>query len=243
MQAVVLAGGLAQRMRPLTEATPKFLLPVAGRPFAAWQLEQLARAGLSDVVLSIGHLGDRIRSFVGDGSAFGVSVRYAEDGATLLRTGGALVRARELGLLRETFLVTYGDSFLPFDHAAPLRALCDAPELVGVMAVYRNDGRWDASNVALSEDGARVSRYEKGTADPALDHIDYGATALRASALDGFASGRAFGLDELQHDLAARGVLGASLARERFYEIGSPQGLADLEAHLAAEIAARPRGA
>src|SRR5690242_10649949 len=121
MQAVILAGGLATRMRPHTVNTPKALIEVAGRPFIAWQLEKIALSGFSDVVLCIGHLGERLREFIGDGSHFDLSVRYSDDGPRLLGTAGALRQA--LPLLERTFLVTYGDSYLPFDYTAPLRDL------------------------------------------------------------------------------------------------------------------------
>ena len=90
MQAAILAGGLATRLAERPRDTPKALLPIAGRPFLAWQLEAIARSGFSEVIVCIGHLGDRIREFLGDGAAFGVTVAYSEDGPRLLGTGGAL---------------------------------------------------------------------------------------------------------------------------------------------------------
>lgn len=231
-QALVLAGGLATRMLPLTREVPKYLLPVAGRPFAAWQLERLAACAYDDVVVSIGHLGDAIRAFVGDGAAFGLRVRYVDEGDARLGTGGAIALAARQGLLDDDLLVTYGDSYLPFDYAAPLDALRADAALDGVMAVFENAGRWDASNVELSADRTRVARYEKGGADAALRFIDYGATALRRRVVE--ARTGAFGLDAVQTELACDGRMGAVVADERFYEIGSPDGLHALEAHLAA---------
>ncbi|MGH7270125.1 MAG: sugar phosphate nucleotidyltransferase [Polyangiaceae bacterium] len=228
MQAVVLAGGLATRMRPQTLTIPKALLMVAGRPFVEWQLERLASAGLRDVVMCIAHLGGAIRAHVGDGRRFGVHVAWSEEGPQLLGTAGALRAA--LPLLDETFLVTYGDSYLPFDYSEPLTALVTHNDCDGVMATYRNEGRWDASNVAT--DGAWVLRYEKGSNDPALDHIDYGATALRREVIRGLPEGQPHGLDAVQRDLAERKRLRAVVARERFFEIGSPEGLAALDQHL-----------
>ncbi|GAC1537536.1 MAG: hypothetical protein NVS3B10_01860 [Polyangiales bacterium] len=231
-QAVVLAGGLGTRMLPRTERVPKILLDVAGRPFADWLLRRLAACGYDEVVLCIAHLGDQVRAAVGDGARFGIAARWVDEGKTLRGTGGALALARAEGLLDETFLVTYGDSWLPFDYAAPLDRLRAEPRWRGVMAVYRNEERWDASNVVVSADGARVARYEKGVDDAAFDHIDYGATALRREVLDDYPKDAPFGLDSVQHALAATGTLGAHVAAERFYEIGSPAGLADLEARL-----------
>ena len=231
-QVVVLAGGLGTRMKPHTERVPKVLLPVAGRPFAAWLLERLAKCRYDDVVFCIAHLGEQVRDYVGNGLNYGISVRYVDEGPTLLGTGGALALACERGVLADVFLVTYGDSYLPFDYGEPLAKLRTRDELDGVMAVFPNDAAWDASNTALTPDGDRVARYEKGNPDPALRYIDYGATALRRSVIESNRTPRPFGFDTIQHTLAKQGRLGATIARDRYYEIGSPKGLADLEARL-----------
>jgi NDP-sugar pyrophosphorylase family protein len=229
MQAVILAGGLATRMRPHTSTTPKALIEVCGRPFIAWQLEKIASSGYSDVVLCVGHLGARIREFVGDGGHFDLNVQYSDDGPRLLGTAGALRHA--LPLLEPTFLVTYGDSYLPFDYAAPLRDLDSHADALGTMSVFRNAGSWDESNTAVAD--GKVTRYKKGQPDSALDHIDYGALALRRSILDGLRPAEPHALDTIQEELARKGQLRAYVANERFYEIGSPAGLSDLEQYLA----------
>lgn len=230
MQAVVLAGGLAKRMHPRTLTVPKAMLEVCGRPFVEWQLELLVASGIRDVVMCIAHLGEPIRDHVGDGARFGARVAWSEEGPELLGTAGAIRAA--LPLLAETFLVTYGDSYLPFDYAAPLRVLGEHADCDGVMAIFKNEGKWDTSNVV--SDGTWVRRYEKGAGatDRAFDHIDYGATALRREVVAALAAGVAHGLDAVQKGLAARGRLRAVVAHARFFEIGSPEGLAELEAHL-----------
>jgi N-acetyl-alpha-D-muramate 1-phosphate uridylyltransferase len=162
-------------MRPLTITTPKVLLPVAGKPFLEWQLERLCTCGFTDVVLCIAHLGEQVEAHAGDGARFGLRIRYTHEGETLLGTGGALRKA--LPLLEDTFLVTYGDSYLPFDYAAPLQMLRTSPDAEGVMSIYRNASQYDASNVRAND--AWVLAYEKGTQDPTFDYIDYGALALR----------------------------------------------------------------
>jgi NDP-sugar pyrophosphorylase family protein len=219
VQAVVLAGGLATRMRPQTLTIPKSMLEVAGRPFVDWQLERMAACGVRDVVMCVAHLAEQIEGHVGDGGRHGVRVRWAHEGAKLLGTAGA-IRAT-LELLEPQFLVTYGDSYLPFDYAEPLRIL---------------DGQWDASNVVA--DGTRewVSRYEKGQTDAAFDHIDYGATALRRDVIAALPLGEPRGLDTIQRDLARQKRLRACVARERFFEIGSPEGLAALDRHLRTRV-------
>jgi MurNAc alpha-1-phosphate uridylyltransferase len=228
MQAVILAGGLATRMQPRTLTVPKILLDVGGRPFADLQLETLAKCNYQRVVLCIAYLGEQVRAHVGDGARFGLRVEYSEEGPELLGTGGALRAATPL--LEDTFLVTYGDSYLPFDYASPLSALRAHEDCDGVMSVFKNENRWDASNVKC--DGAWVLAYEKGTRDPTFDHIDYGAIALRRSAVLELPDGQKCGLDALQTQLAARRRLRACVARERFYEIGSPEGLEALKLRL-----------
>jgi len=230
----VLAGGLATRMRPRTLTVPKSMLEVAGRPFVDWQLEKLAACGATEVVMCIAHLGEQIREHAGDGARFGLRIVWSEDGGKLLGTAGAIRAA--LPLLAPAFLVTYGDSYLPFDYAEPLRMLERHDDCDGVMAVYRNDGKWDASNVIT--DGVWVVRYEKGAkeakgaAAAEFDHIDYGATALRRSVVASLQEGQALGLDALQRDLARARRLRASAAHARFFEMGSPEGLAELDRHL-----------
>ncbi len=230
MQAVVLAGGLATRMRPHTETVPKVLLEVAGRPFVEWQLEKLARCGFSRVLLCVAYLGEQVRSHVGDGSRFGLRVEYADEGPRLLGTAGA-VRAA-LAQLDDAFVVTYGDSYLPFDYASPLAMLVDHDDCDGVMAAYCNRGKWDSSNVQLSPDRQWIAAYEKGSTDDQFDHIDYGCLALRRRVFEPLGSGVVLGLEVLQSQLAMARKLRALVAEERFYEIGSPDGWHELSALL-----------
>ena len=229
-----MAGGLAKRMHPHTLTVPKAMLPVVGRPFVDWQLELLAQSGVRDVVMCVAHLGEQIRDHVGDGARFGARVTWSEEGPALLGTAGAIRAA--LPLLAETFLVTYGDSYLPFDYSGPIALLDRSPDADGVMAVFKNQGKWDTSNVIT--DGDWIRRYEKGAGatDPRFDHIDYGATALRRSIIAALPEGETAALDAIQRDLAARGRLRAYGARERFYEVGSPDGLTELEAYLKEKV-------
>jgi len=232
MQVVILAGGLASRMRPETNETPKSLLTVAGRPFVDWQLERLEASGARSVVMCVGYLGEEIETHVGRGVDRTFSVGYSYDGQELGGTGGALRRA--LARLESEFVVTYGDSYLPFDYAAPLADLRAHPEALGTMSVYRNAGAFGPSNVAL--DGDFVAKYEKGSSDAALDCIDYGAIALRRSVLEGIEDGAVWGLEALWRTLARKRQLRAFVVPERFYEIGSLEGRRDLEQYLQSEL-------
>ncbi len=229
LPVAILAGGLATRLRPVTSTIPKALIEVAGRPFVEHQLALLRAAGVGRVVLCVGHLGEQVEAALGDGSRFGLSLAYARDGGTLLGTGGALHQA--LPLLGEAFLVLYGDSYLECDYDAVARTFEESRRL-GLMTVYRNDGRWDTSNVELRD--GRIVRYDKQERTPAMTHIDWGLGALRAEALAGHPRGCPLDLATVYRDLLARGELAAYEVHNRFYEIGSPAGLEETRRHLAA---------
>jgi NDP-sugar pyrophosphorylase family protein len=215
-------------MRPLTEKIPKALIEVEGRPFVDHQLAWLAAHGVDEVILSIGYRGDLLRDHVGDGARFGLGVRYVDEGADLRGTAGALRLALDEGVLGERFLVTYGDSFLPIDYGAVFGAFLRSGK-PALMTVFKNDGRWDASNVIF--DGLNVTLYDKQRRTrPAsdFDHIDYGLSALaRDIVASEIPAGRKADLADLFHTLSLRGQLAGFAAVERFYEIGSPTGLED----------------
>jgi len=223
----ILAGGLATRLRPVTATIPKALIEVAGEPFLAHQLRLLRRNGFERVVMCVGYLGEKIQAFAGDGRAFGLRVEYAFDGPQLLGTAGALRCA--LPILGDEFAVIYGDSYLPCDYAAAERAFDESGKL-GLMTVYRNEGQWDTSNVEF--DGARVVRYDKANRTPAMRHIDYGLGVLRRQAFDGIPADQPYDLAAVYQDLVRRGELAAWESPDRFYEIGSREGIVDLTEHL-----------
>jgi len=229
LPVAILAGGLATRLRPLTERIPKALVEVAGRPFVDWQLELLASAGIKRVVFCVGYLGEMIEAHVGDGRRFGLEVAYSYDGPTLLGTGGALRRA--LHLLGEKFLVLYGDSYLPIDYAAVASAFLRSDK-TGLMTVLKNEGRWDSCNVWM--EGGEIRLYDKKARLPEMQHIDYGLTAFRAEVFSR-CSAETFDLAEVMHELVAKKEMAAFEVTERFYEIGSPAGIADLDAYLLPE--------
>ncbi len=233
IQCVILAGGLATRMRPLTETIPKALIPVGGIPFIDHQLAWLASHGVTDVVLSIGYRGDMLRDHVGDGARFGLAVRFVDEGTHLRGTAGALRLALDRGALEPAFLMTYGDSFLPIDFADVWRRFqtSGAPAL---MTVFHNAGRWETSNV-IYRDG-RIVLYDKHRATrPAteFDYVDYGLLAMKrdviAELVPPSAGVERADLAPLLHELSRRGDLAGVEITQRFFEIGSPAGLQDLE--------------
>ncbi len=234
LPCVVLGGGLGTRMRSVDDRLPKPLLPVAGRPFVLHQLEWLGRQGVHELVYSIGHLGHLIREELdGRDDLWGCSVRFVDEGDQLLGTGGAVRLAVETYGLDAPFFVLYGDSYLDLDLAAVEEAHT-ASGLDALMTVYRNEGRWDRSNVVF--DGVRVRRYDKYEPDPGgagMDHIDYGLSILRGeTVLACVPEGGPSDLAEVFNVLSVEGRLAGYAAERRFYEIGSPEGLAALEADL-----------
>jgi NDP-sugar pyrophosphorylase family protein len=228
----ILAGGLATRLRPITTSVPKAMVEVAGRPFAAHQVELLRDNGARRVVFCLGYLGEQVERYLGDGSAFGVQVRYSHDGDRLLGTGGALRRA--LPLLGPLFWVVYGDSYLDIDYAGILDHFCHSDAL-GLMTVYRNANQWDRSNVAFHQ--GRLVCYNKCTPTPEMHHIDYGAALLRAGAFARAPLAECFDLAQMYSDLVARGEMIGHEVTRRFYEIGSPAGLEEAGAYLLARRA------
>jgi NDP-sugar pyrophosphorylase family protein len=227
LPVAILAGGLATRLQPLTERCPKSLLPVAGRPFIFHQLELLRSQGVERVVLCVAHLGEQIRSAVGIGATHGLEISYSFDGSELLGTGGALKHA--LPLLGEEFFVLNGDSYLrcPLGRIeSAYRAAC-RPAL---MSVLRNDNQWDRSNVVFRDGELLV--YDKRAPRPDMSHIDFGLSVLSRAVFAQYPEATFLDLADILRDLSLRGQLAGFEVAQRFYEIGSPQGLLDTEAFL-----------
>jgi NDP-sugar pyrophosphorylase family protein len=220
MPALILAGGYATRLRPLTERIPKALIDVEGRPFLWHQLQLLKQHGIRRVVLAVGYLGDSIRDRFGDGSEVGISLQYSFDGPSLLGTGGAIKKA--LPLLPERFFVLYGDSYLACDYASVEEAFVGS-NLSGLMTVFRNEGLYDSSNVEY--DGVRILRYDKKNRTQAMRHIDYGLGAFHSDAFASIPEGTPCDLVAVYQALLEAGNLAAFEVPERFYEIGSAEGL------------------
>jgi NDP-sugar pyrophosphorylase family protein len=227
LPVAILAGGLATRLRPLTEKIPKVLLPVAGKPFLAHQLELLQAQGIARVVLCVGHLGEMVERDFGDGARWGVKLEYSFDGPTLLGTGGALQKA--LPLLGDKFFVLYGDSYLPINFH-PVAECFRRSGKLGLMTVFHNQNRFDTSNVWFGD--GEIKRYEKKNRLPQMEHIDYGLSVLSAAAFKDYPQGTAFDVADLMQRLVQQKQLAGFEVKERFYEIGSPAGLAELEARL-----------
>lgn len=232
LTVAILAGGRATRLRPMTENIPKSLLELNGEPFAIHQLRLLRARGIGRVVLCVGHLGTLIQRVIGDGVALGLQVDYSFDGPALLGTAGAVKNAQPK--LGESFFVMYGDSYLPCDYGAIARNF-ESVGVLGMMTVFRNEGKWDTSNVEF--ENGQILAYSKIERTPRMRYIDYGIGVFRAEAFNGISAGVPSDLSEVYTDLLNREQLAAFEVRERFYEIGSPAGLRETAEFLATQSA------
>jgi NDP-sugar pyrophosphorylase family protein len=213
-------------MRELYPDIPKAMVPVLGRPFLERQLELLRTCGVQEVVLCLGYKAQAVIDHFGDGRRYGVSLAYSVEDRPL-GTGGALRLARPL--LRDEFLLLYGDSYLMIDYAAVAEAFRQSGGL-GMMTVYRNEGRYDRSNTAV-QDGLVVA-YDKRVQTPDMVFIDYGLSAFKREALDLLPPEAPVDLSALFQALIARRQLAAYETSQRFYEIGSQGGLRELTEFL-----------
>lgn len=223
----ILAGGLATRMQPLTETMPKSLLDVNGHPFIEHQIKALQRQGIRAVVICVGHLGEKIQAYLGDGSRYDMQIEYSFDGDRLLGTGGALKKA--LPLLGEHFFVLYGDSYLYCDYAQ-IQSQYVTLNKSALMTVFENKGLWDKSNILFQDQ--EIKMYDKKSINPEMKHIDYGLGLVSASAIAPVSETEPTDLAHIYQQLLKQGDLCAFEVHERFYEIGSFSGLEALRRHL-----------
>jgi len=221
---VILAGGLATRLRPITEKIPKALVEVGGKPFIAHQLRLLHFHGMRRVVISAWYRGDMIRDYVGDGSEFDMQVSYVFDGDKPLGTGGAVRRA--LNHLQEPFFILYGDSYLPCNYEE-IQAAFESSAQPALMTVYRNEGKWDTSNVEMR--GGTLVKYDKNDRSPAMEFIDYGLGICQPDVFKNIQDGESTDLADIYRDLAQEKKLAAYIVQQRFHEIGSHKGLRELD--------------
>jgi MurNAc alpha-1-phosphate uridylyltransferase len=223
----ILAGGYASRLGLLTSETPKCLIEVNGRPFVDWQLDLLIEHGYSDFIFCVSYKSDQVQEYLGDGSGRGVRIQYSLDGDTQLGTGGAIQKA--LPILGEKFGVIYGDSYLPTNYMSAEQFFLNSKSHA-LMTVYENKNQFDSSNVEFN--GGKLFNYEKGSSSRQMHHIDYGITFFRKAAFDPWQNLSLFDLSDVCHQLATRGELLGFEVFERFYEIGSLQGIAEFTQYL-----------
>jgi len=225
-----MAGGMGTRMSRFTKLVPKALIPVSGKPFIRHQLENLGSQGISQVIISTGYLGDQIEAEVKENSPRGMSVTCVSDGPVLLGTGGSLRRLFDMSHLDDIFMFTFGDSFLTLNHNQVANSF-DGNRFDALMTVCRNDNGHEMGN-AIVLDGC-VSLYKKGEQDARMEWIDYGLSIVQSSVLAEYVQADIpSDISSLFEGLSKKGKLQAYLSDERYFEIGSESGLAQLEKYL-----------
>ncbi len=227
---VILAGGLATRLHPLTQKIPKALLDINGEPFIAHQLRLLASQGIVDIVICAGYLGNMLSDFTGNGASFGLNIRYSFDGDQLLGTGGAIRKC--LPLLGTRFFVIYGDSYLPCNFSEVQNCFINGRGN-SLMTVYCNQNLLDISNVCFSN--GKILSYDKKKHSIEMQYIDYGLGVFEKSAFEGYHPNTPFDLAQVYQDQLKLGQLTGCEIHERFYEIGSLAGLEELRNFLATQ--------
>lgn len=226
MQAVILAGGLGTRLWPITQEIPKPMVPVAGVPYLEHQLRVLAGQEIRDVLLLTGYLGGQISDYFGDGSRFGLQIRYSREPRPL-GTGGAIRLAWPM--LAETFLLIYGDSYLPIDYAAVLRRL-DSSSALGAVVTYRDPGGATDVRANIAASNGFVTAYDKTGSALGLDRVEAGVSAFRREAAALLPDGDPVAFEpNVLPKLAARGLLLDYPVAQRFFDIGTPERLRAIE--------------
>jgi len=227
-QVVILAGGLATRLRPITETIPKSLIDINGEPFVFHQLKLLKSKGISNIVFCTGYLGDMIENVVGNGALFGMTIKYVNDGNTLLGTGGAVKNA--LPLLGESFFIMYGDSYLDCDYSQ-VQNIYNTQSFPGVMTIFENNDLWDKSNVEYNKEENKIVSYSKVHKTQSMNYIDYGLSLVNKSIFNSCKK-NFFDLASLFEKLSRQGKLGGVNVNQRFYEVGSFDGVKELKKYL-----------
>ena len=228
MQALILAGGLGTRLRPITDTIPKPMVTVLGRPFLYHQLELLRGSGITDIVLSVGYLGEKIRDYFGDGSSMGVRIRYSFEDKPM-GTGGGLRAAG--GLLEKEFFVVYGDSYLPVDYGE-IELYFRASGKTGLIVAYDNSEDTTVPCNVSMDSNRLVTKYRKNSSGGDCTLVEAGVLAFRKKVIAMLPDGPASMEEALFPALIERGELACFVTHQRFFDIGSPGRLMRFQGYL-----------
>jgi len=222
-------------MSSFTKDLPKSMIPINGVPFISYQLELLKKNGVTDVILSIGYKGDVIRGYVGNGKKWGINIQYSDEGDVLRGTGGAVRWIAEQNLLPKKFFLLYGDSYLMVNYQAIWKIFDNNKKSI-LLTVYKNNGRWDKSNI-IFENG-KIILYNKYAPDKTkMNFIEYGLSIFTKKIVHNYFFQREnFDLADIYNLLSKQSLLTGYEVKNRFYEIGSQQGLKDLSDKLHAKL-------
>jgi len=224
LQCVILAGGLATRLKPITEKIPKSMLKIKDTPFLEYQIELLGKNNIDEIIVCVGYLSEQIESYFGNGERFGVNIKYSYEKDQLLGTGGAIRNA--WSLLQNNFFVIYGDSYLNINYGAVYRYFLKI-NYSSLLVIYKNKNKWDKSNVVFKS--GVVELYDKKSQTPEIKYIDYGLSILSKKVIKEVPEGVFYDLANLYKRLAREKKLAGYEVFRRFYEIGSKRGLKEFK--------------
>lgn len=217
---IILCGGLATRLGDLSKNSPKSMIKINNKPFLEYQIEILKKNSIKDIVLCVGYLAEKIKSYFGNGKKLGVNIRYSYDGDKPLGPIGALKNAEPI--LDDVFFIMYGDSYLTVDYKKVHRFFMKQDKL-GLMVVYKNYDKYDKSNIAIKDD--LVVGYGKNNSTDDMIYIDYGTSILCKKALDIVPKDKMYSTGEFFSELIKKRELLCFEAKKRFYHIGTPESL------------------
>jgi MurNAc alpha-1-phosphate uridylyltransferase len=223
----ILAGGLATRIKPISDSIPKSLVEIHGKPFLEWQLQLLEQNHCERVVICVSHKSELIEEFVRSRDKSGLDIHLSWDGSQRLGTGGALINARTL--LGPAFMVLYGDSYLPVDFIE-ISNFFSKSNALSLMTVLRNTNGVEPSNVNYEND--YVLKYDKKNPDRSMTFIDFGLNAFKAEVFDDYSTNSPLDLSDIQSALATRRELLGYEVNQRYYEVGSFQGIEDFKKYI-----------
>ncbi len=224
---ILLAGGLATRLRPITETVPKSLIEINGKPFIDYQINLLKNKGIKKVIVCAGFLGEQIKNYLKDGSRYGLEIDYSFDGDELIGTGGAVKKA--IDKTNGVFWVMYGDSYLDTDFEQISRYY-ESKKNLGLMTVFNNSDKWDSSNVEF--ENGRIIKYDKINKTKDMQYIDYGLSIFHKEAFSKFRELQKFDLTKVYSELLNEDELLGFEVKKRFYEVGSFKGIEEFKLHL-----------
>jgi len=227
IKVAILAGGLGKRLGSLTLDTPKSMIKINNKPFIEWQLNLLSKKGVSEVVLCTSHYSQIIKDYVEDGKRFNIEVKYSDDGPDQLGTGGAIRNA--IDILGDSFMVMYGDSYLDIDYFEVEKVFGES-NFPAMMTIYRNMGKYDLSNVLFET--SIIKKYSKKNVNSNFQYIDFGLSLFKSEVFKEIKKGTYLDLADLCEELAENGKLAGFEVKNRFYEVGSKEGIKDFSRYL-----------
>ena len=226
MQIVILCGGLATRLGDLGKDTPKSMIQIKGKPFLEYQIENVKKHLITDIVLCVGHLSEQIEDYFGNGENLGVNIRYSYDKDKPLGPIGALKNAESL--LQDTFFIMYGDSyvFVDFDK---VYSYFKKQNKIALMVVYQNFDKFDSSNIIINNE--KVVKYD-GEKTKETTYIDYGVSLFRKKILQDVPQDVFYSTNDLFSKLVKQKELLAYEVKKRFYHIGTPEALKEFKKYI-----------